>query len=53
MENIARKNVAATGYRTRDLQITGQIRYQLSYLAGLPIFEHGLHIIKTNILTKF
>ena len=34
MENIARKNVAATGYRTRDLQITSQIRYQLSYPAG-------------------
>ena len=34
MEKIARKNVAATGYRTRDLQITIQIRYQLSYKAG-------------------
>ena len=39
MENIARKNVAATGYRTRDLQITSQIRYQLSYPAGSSIIE--------------
>ena len=37
---IARKNVAATGYRTRDLQITSQIRYQLSYPAGLFKFYY-------------
>ena len=37
MENIARKNVVATRYRTRDLQITSQIRYQLSYPAGSQV----------------
>ena len=41
MENIARKNVDATGYRTRDLQITSQTRYQLSYPAGSESVEQS------------
>ena len=44
---IARKNVAATGYRTRDLQITCQIRYQLSYPAEpLLIWNSALKRVK-------
>ena len=42
---ITRKNVATTRYRTCDVQIMSQIRYQLSYPAGL---EHMNNMLLIN-----